>query len=66
MDPATVRTAIRHLQAVGLVEVYAPPGVGPMKAVTLRLDTPLGAALLDFYKQLCGQQGKTHSNSNET
>jgi DNA-binding IclR family transcriptional regulator len=65
-DPASTRTALRHLQALGLVEVFTPTRVGPMKAVTLRTDTPLGAALLDFYKRLCGRQVESHSNSNET
>jgi len=52
MDPATVRTALRRLQALGLVEVFTPPGVGPMKAISLRTDTPLGAALLVFHQSL--------------
>jgi hypothetical protein len=51
-DPGSIRTAIQHLQTIGLVEVHTPTRVGPMKAITLRLDTPLGAALLAFHQAL--------------
>jgi wyosine [tRNA(Phe)-imidazoG37] synthetase (radical SAM superfamily) len=51
-DPASIRTAIQHLQALGLVEVFTPTRVGPMKAVTLRTNTPSGAALQAFHQSL--------------
>ena len=69
MDPHTVSAALRHLQGLGLVEGFSPPAVGPLRAISLRTGTPLGAALLDFYKRISGQQGESlesHSNSNET
>jgi hypothetical protein len=51
-DPHTIRNTIQHLQALGLVEVFTPARVGPMKAISLRLDTPLGAALMAFHQTL--------------
>jgi Mn-dependent DtxR family transcriptional regulator len=52
MDPATVRTALRHLQGSGLIEVFTPAAVGPLRAITFRGDTALGAALLRFHQSL--------------
>jgi wyosine [tRNA(Phe)-imidazoG37] synthetase (radical SAM superfamily) len=57
-DPASIRTAIQHLQTIDLVEVHTPTRVGPMKAISLRLDAPLGAALLAFHQAL-----KLHSKT---
>jgi wyosine [tRNA(Phe)-imidazoG37] synthetase (radical SAM superfamily) len=55
-DPHTIRNTIQHLQALGLVEVHTPMRVGPMKAISLRLDTPLGAALLTFHQALMSDE----------
>jgi hypothetical protein len=55
-DPASIRTAIQHLQTICLVEVHAPARVGPMKAITLRTDTLLGAALSVFHKALASDE----------
>jgi len=34
-DPASIRTALRHLEGVGVVEVYVDPAMGFMKAISL-------------------------------
>jgi hypothetical protein len=36
--------------------VFTPARVGPMKAISLRLDTPLGAALLTFHQALMSDE----------
>jgi len=51
-DPASIRTALRHLEGVGIVEVYVDPSMGFMKTISLRADTVIGEALLTFHQLL--------------
>ena len=51
-DPATIRRALRHLERVGVVEVYVDPTMGFMKTISLRADTIIGEALLTFRQRL--------------
>ena len=53
-DPASVRTALRRLESVGVVEVYVDPTMGFMKTISLCADTIIGKALLTFHRRLSG------------
>ena len=58
----STRGALKHLEPLGLISVDRRFLPYRMRLISLRTDTPLGVALLDFYKRLCA----SHSNSNET
>ena len=64
-DPATIRTALRHLESIGVVEVYVDPAMGFMKTISLRVDTVIPEALLTFYQRLQDLGGSVPDKSSK-